>query len=872
MEDNLFNNTKEATPMMAQYLTAKAQYPDCLLLFRMGDFYELFFDDAKLASSILSIALTHRGKHLNEDVPMCGVPVATMDNYVGRLVRAGYKVAICEQMETPEEAKKRGYKALVRRDISRIVTAGTVTEDYLLDSHQNNYLMAVVPDTSKKTQEVKKVSFAAIDISTGDFIVNTDIHKEFISLMNVYRPKEVLIPSSCEKTDFAKSLSASCGATITTLPDSKFNPIVEKDRLEKYFKVKTLDSFGIELSGEMSACGAVLEYLLITQRDNLSVLPPPRKASFSNYLVVDPATSKSLDIVTSGHGNYEYSLLGAIDKTKTPFGARLLAARVSMPVIDINLLNARLNCVDFFMQHEKLTESIRASLTGCPDLERAINRIRFNKFSPRDLGDIRESLRIILEIQSLTREFTMPTEGEYKFEKLKDFSELYGTLKSSLIESLSFSRENIIADGYSEELDKLKYIKNHSEDLIADLQAKYINKTGINTLKIRNNALIGWYIEIPLTQKHKVTADFIHKQTLISSIRYTTADLVSLQMKLIQAFDDWRGLEQKIYAQIVEEVLKNYEDISYAIKLFARLDVHTNFACIARERGYVRPEMTTEHVLEIEGGKHPVLALLEKDFTENDCNLDEKNRICLLTGPNMAGKSTYLRQNALIVILAQIGCYVPAQKAVIGIVDRLFSRVGASDDLARGRSTFMVEMIETATILNQATANSFVILDEVGRGTSTYDGLSIAWAVIENLNKKNKCRVLFATHYRELTKLQNAMPNIRCKTLKVQEWNGDVVFYHKIVDGIADKSYGIHVASIAGVPAAVIKRATELLKNFESQKDISMNFAQETSEQMDLLSYNADAPIKQKLAAIDPNNITPMEALNIICELKEMAD
>lgn len=868
-DDSLFNTFKDATPVMSQYITTKAKYPDCLLLFRMGDFYELFFEDAKLASSTLNIALTHRGKHLNEDIPMCGVPIATSDTYVAKLVKAGYKVAICEQMESPEEAKKRGYKAVVKREVTRILTAGTITEDYLLESNHNNYLMAIIPDICKKTNDIKTISFAIIDISTGDFFVNTSLKKEFLSLVNIYRPKEILVSCCYEKTEFVKSLPNICGSNITALPDSKFNPIVEKDRLERYFKVKTLDSFGIKTNGELASCGAVLEYLLITQRDNLSVLPPPRKTSFSNFLVIDPSTSKGLDIVTSAHGEYEYSLLGAIDKTVTAFGARMLAARISMPVIDINLLESRLNCVDFFVKHDALTESIRSVLSECPDLERAINRVRFNKFSPRDLGDIRESLRVIINIKSIVQGIDVPTEGEYFFSDLHDFSNLYNMLQSALIENLSLSKDNVIADGFSKELDQLKYVKNHSMDLIAELQAKYIRQTGISTLKIKNNAIIGWYIEVPLSQKGKITEEFAHKQTLVNGVRYTTNELASLQMKFIQAVDEWRELEQQIYAKLVSEILKYYDDISYAIKLFSLVDVYTNFAHIAKERVYVRPTITNKHVLEIEGGKHPVLSLFEKNFTGNDCDLDDINRICLLTGPNMAGKSTYLRQNALIVILAQIGCYVPAKNAVIGIVDRLFSRVGASDDLANGRSTFMVEMIETATILNQATENSFVILDEVGRGTSTYDGLSIAWAVIEHLYNKNKCRVLFATHYRELTDLKNELSGIKCKTLKVQEWNGDVVFYHKIIDGIADKSYGIHVASIAGVPKNVIKRASTLLKKFESKQNKSV-VSDIIAEQIELIPSVSDSQLKQKLKSIDPNEISPKEALNFIFELKKL--
>ena len=889
MEDNnlFYCASKDTTPMMSQYFATKAQYPGCILLFRMGDFFEMFFDDAKTASSILNIALTSRGKHLEQDIPMCGIPVAALDNYVGKLVKYGYKVAVCDQIEDPQEAKKRGYKAIVKREVTRILTAGTLVEDNFLNSNKNNFLMAVVPEVVKKTAQIKTVSFAVIDISTGDFFVNTVIANEFDSTMDMYQPKEIIIPSYFEKSEFAKKLKTT-KISLTFLPDSKFNSTMEKERLEKYFKVKTLDSFGINSNNELSVCGAILEYLLITQRDNFSSLPIPRKMSFSNYLVIDASTSKSLEITTSVHGEYEYSLLGVIDQTKTAFGARLLASRVSMPVIEKNLLEKRLDCVEFFIKNKNLAEKIREELSICPDMERSISRIRFNKFAPRDVGDIRESLRIMIKIKSILNGSGLPSEGEYFIENMRDFSDLLKLLDKALVEKLPAGNKDggMIADGYSRELDELKYTKNHSEDLIADLQAKYISETGINTLKIKNNGILGWYIEIPATQKSKVPDNFIHRQTLVNNIRYITKELMALQARLSEAFDEWFLLEQQLYAKLIEDIMKYYDEINYAIKLISLIDIYTNFAILSIERGYIRPEITDEPILKIKNGKHPILAAHIEDFTKNDCELTEDSRVCLLTGPNMAGKSTYLRQNALLIVLAQIGCYVPATEARIGLIDRLFSRIGASDDIARGRSTFMVEMIETATILNQATEKSFVILDEVGRGTSTYDGLAIAWAVIENLYRVNKCRVLFATHYRELTVLQNVLKNIQCKTLKVQEWNNEVIFHHKIIDGIADKSYGIHVASLAGIPQSVVKRATELLKNFESKNSIEHLEAEEkTSNSVeDLISipkpisdqmsffYDLDNDeLRKKLKAINLDLISPRNALDILYELKELA-
>ncbi len=881
MEENslFYCTSKDSTPMMTQYLGIKSQYPGCLLLFRMGDFYEMFFDDAKVASSALNIALTSRGKHLENDIPMCGVPAAALENYVGRLVKYGYKVAICDQVEDPKEAKKRGYKAVVKREVTRIITAGTIIEDSLLSSKTNNYLMAAIPDICKKTSKIKSVSFAAIDISTGDFFVNTVLSDEFSSAIEMYQPKELLVPAAYERSDFTSLISSISQTTLTYLPDSKFNPIVEKERLERYFKVKTLDSFGISSANELASCGAVLEYLIITQRDGLSSLPIPKKTAFSNYLVIDSATSKSLEIISSAHGEYEYSLLGAIDKTSTPFGARMLAARVSTPIVNRENILKRLDCVDFFINNEKILKLIRETLSGCPDFERVINRIRFKKFSPRDVGDIREFFRIVEAVKSIINDIKIPNEGDYRVENIRDFSELKKLLESALVNILPAANNrdaSIIADGFSDELDNLKYIKNHSEDLITNLQTKYISETSINTLKIKNNAILGWYIEIPLSQKAKIGNNFIHRQTLVNAVRYVSDELIELQSKLIDAFEAWSQMEQKLYSKIIEEIMVRYNDISYAIKLLSCLDVYTNFAHISLERNYIRPKISNDPILEIEDGRHPILDIYIKDFTKNNCNLDYNSRICLLTGPNMAGKSTYLRQNALIILLSQIGCYVPALKAKIGIVDRLFSRIGASDDIARGRSTFMVEMIETATILNQATEKSFVILDEVGRGTSTYDGLAIAWAVIENLYKSNRCRVLFATHYRELTVLQNTLKNIKCKTLKVQEWNGDVIFYHKIIDGIADKSYGIHVAGIAGVPKNVVRRANELLKIFEEKENKSEtnNFFDSDfskADQMNIIYQpEEDSELKRKIQNIDLNSISPKNALDILYELQEL--
>lgn len=880
MEDSnlIYKSITNATPMLAQYLEAKADCQDCLLLFRLGDFYELFFEDAKTASAALNIVLTHRGKSEGDDIPMCGIPVASMDYYVAKLIKGGYKVAVCDQMESPEDAKKRGYKAIVRREVTRIISAGTIIDDNLLNQKENNYLMSIVPAASKRNSQILlqemsgDISFALIDISTGSFLVNTVSYENLGSVLEQYSPKEIII--SLDADELIQHVSKISDALITKLPPSKFNPEIEKNRLKKYFKVDTLDSFEINSKSELACCGSILEYLLLTQKSHVSVLPIPKKIQSNQYLIIDASTSRSLEIMASNNpDNSRFTLLNAIDHTKTAFGARALASRLAMPIVDIDVLKQRQQYVQNFINNPDLVKQIRDILASCPDFERSINRIRFNKFSQRDVENVRDALELVFSLKKILSNISF--EDNRSFKDMSDFSDLRKLLQSALIEKY-VTGGNVIADGYSRELDQYRLLKNQGEKLMNDLQNKYIYRTGINTLKVRNNAIIGWYVEIPASQKSKIIPEFMHRQTLVNNIRYTTDEIMTLQTDIVKAEEECARLEQALYAEVIDTILNQYEDISYAVGLLALLDIYTNFASIAIERSYICPEIVSEPILEIENGRHPVLSLVQKDFTGNDCDLMEDSRICLLTGPNMAGKSTYLRQNALLVIMAQIGSFVPADKAKIGIFDRLFSRIGAADDLAHGRSTFMVEMIETATILNQATDKSFVILDEVGRGTSTYDGLSIAWAVIESLRNNNRCRVLFATHYRELTSLSDNFPDIRCKTPRVQEWEGKVVFHHKIIDGIADKSYGLHVATIAGVPQNVIKRADELLKQMESgdNKLLSFPIAKPAQNQMSLYSEPAPKTSKvvSELKKLNLNEITPLQALNLLMELKQKAE
>lgn len=874
MSEVFCDQSNQITPMMVQYLDVKKRYPECLVFFRLGDFFELFFNDATIASQILDIALTTRGKHLDQEIPMCGVPAGSVNYYLSRLIKAGYKVAICDQLENPEDAKKlRGYKAVVKRDVVRVVTPGTIVDENLLEAKSNNFLMSIVPESAANNQQ--KVSFAAIDISTDQFFTNT------IAIEDLQQIIEILLPISLENSDFLLSLKKMIHTNITTLPESKFNPILERQRLEQFFAVTTLESFGITINDECAACGAVLEYLIITQKDNIKKLGYPKKINTSQFLIIDPATRNNLEIASSS-SPHQLTLFTVLDKTKTAFGARLLASRITSPLKKKELIEQRLNLVEFYVINNELREKFTEILNKCPDFQRALMRFKFAKGSPADLGIIKNGLECVVNICALALDKIIPEEENFSISKIENFQNFVNLLNTALVDKLPVSHKDggIIAPGYDTYLDDLRNIRDNIQDLLYQLQTKYISQSGINTLKIKFNNIVGWYIEIPKSQKNKMGTEFIHRQTLVNSVRYTTIELQDLQVKFFQASETFLDYEIKIFQNIVDMLIERSEKISYAIQVLAITDVATNFASIAVAKNYVRPILDYSNSLIIQGGRHPVIETVVSEFIENDCLLSRENISILLTGPNMAGKSTYLRQNALIILMAQIGSFVSAKSATIGIVDKIFSRIGASDDLARGRSTFMVEMIETATILNQATEKSFVILDEVGRGTSTYDGLSIAWSVMEHLYAINKCRVIFATHYRELTALQTELPNLICQTLKVQEWKGDVVFFHKIIDGIADKSYGIHVANLAGLPKKVISRAKELLSKFESENanptQTNKKHNHQNDKQLDIFEQNIYSTnekykqIESILSNLDTDSITPINALTLLYELKNI--
>ncbi len=857
-----------ATPAMAQYLKLKGEHPDYLLFYRMGDFYELFFDDAVKASSILDIALTKRGKHAGEDVPMCGVPVHSHDVYLERLIQGGCKVAICEQLEDPAEAKKRGYKAVVHRDVVRIVTPGTLTEETLLDARRSNYLAALVDRDSM-------LALSWLDISTGEFHVATPTRTTLAAELARIAPRELLVPEGMQnlpQLDDWKNI-------LTVQPPSVFDPRRAERCLKEVYAVTSLDVFGTFDAAQVSACGALVDYVKLTQKSELPRLDPPKSQQAGGHMLIDAATQRNLELMVTLSGEKRGSLFHTIDETITSAGARLLASWLLAPSTHVPLIRARHAQVGYFVEAETLRMEVRAQLQSCPDIERALSRLALNRGGPRDMLAIMEGLQAahLVRVQLEKQEAEPPDELLSLRDRLSGHEELVATLRAALKPDggLLARDGNFVADGYSAALDELRSLRDESKRLIANLQQKYAQATGIGSLKIRFNNVLGYYIEITQTHQSKVLESFIHRQTLVGSLRYTTVELSELERKIGEAADRALKLELEIFAELAEDIRTARERIVDTARALASIDVFAALAELAVKRYYVRPEIEDTLAFDIREGRHPVVEAslartTHEPFVANDCNLEPAQRLWLLTGPNMAGKSTFLRQNALIAILAQMGSFVPAEAATIGIVDALFSRVGAADDLARGRSTFMVEMVETAAILHQATERSLVILDEIGRGTATFDGLSIAWATIEHLHNAIRCRALFATHYHELTGLTDSLDALACHSMKVKEWKGTLVFLHEVASGAADRSYGIHVAKLAGLPAPVIVRAGEILHQLEQQPV----GASHLPASLPLFSYapaQESNVLRDELAALVPDALTPMQALEILYKLKKLA-
>lgn len=870
-------DSADATPMMAQYLAAKRQHPDALLFYRMGDFYEMFFEDAVKAAAALDIALTKRGKHGGDDIPMCGVPVHAHDAYMSKLVRQGFKVAVCEQMEDPAEAKKRGSKAVVRRDVTRIVTPGTLTEDSLLEARRHNFLCALA-------EAAGEMGLAWVDISTGSFFVQKASERDLAAILARLDPTEILLPDRLLARPALVELFAEYRKRLSPLPSARFDSDNAGKRLNAFLGTATLDSFGSFTRGEVAAMGAVLDYVELTQQGRIPRLSPPAQVLDGALMEIDAATRRNLELSRNLSGERADSLLATLDRSLTGGGGRLLGDWLAAPLTDRAAINARLDFVGLLAEADRLRGDLRAALRRVPDLERALSRLTAGRGGPRDLAAIRDGLAATADFRAMIEQSGLARPALLA-EILADFghhAELVAHFTRALAEDLPLLTRDggFIARGYLAELDELRGLKEDSRSLIVALETRLKAETGIQALKIRHNNVIGYYIEITPQHAEKLKGDarFIHRQSMANAMRFSTGELAELESKIVHAGDRALALELRLFDDLVREAIQHQEPIARAAAALARIDVGTALAERAREGDWVRPEITEDTSFEIAGGRHPVVeAALARNqsgpFVANDCDLSEERRLWLVTGPNMAGKSTFLRQNALIAILAQMGSFVPASRARIGIIDRLFSRVGAADDLARGRSTFMVEMVETAAILNRATPRSLVILDEIGRGTATFDGLSIAWACLEHLHEVNKARALFATHYHELTHLSARLDSLKPYTMRVMEWQSEVKFLHEIGPGAADRSYGIHVAKLAGLPAAALHRAEEVLQTLEKGDQASA--LSKLADDLPLFSVQAPAPltiqesvVEDALKALNPDELTPRQALEELYRLR----
>ncbi len=850
------------TPMMVQYLEIKGQYKDCLLFYRMGDFYELFFEDAIIAAKALDITLTKRGKGKDgEDIPMCGVPFHASDNYLSRLIRQGYRVAICEQTE---DAAARKTKGPLKRDVIRVVTPGTLTEEGLLEASQNNFLTALV---SNKSGEV---GLASIDISTGDFFVESTHIPNLETVLARLRPGELLLPDSFLKTPELYELFQDLKKRLTPLPSSRFDERNGLERLKELYSVHSLDAFGEFKPQEIAACGGLVDYIRLTQKQDIPSLKPPRRLKEGGRLELDAATRRNLELHMSLSGEKKGSLIKVIDQTTTPMGARLLSHHLAAPLTQREAIQRRLECVDFLVENSTLCQALRAVLKCCPDIERPLSRLSWGRGGPRDLASLNNGLKLIPDIRKIFEGLEIPEVLKVTLKKLGDYDLLTERLGASLRDELPhLARDgNFIRKGYHPSLDELLALRDDSKGALEELQQKYISETGVNSLKVKHNNIVGYHIEVTSLHKDKLGPEFIHRQTMVNAMRFSTAELADLEKKIVGALEQALSLELKLFQALVDEVMTTATDIGETAHALAALDVAVSHASLALEKNYCRPELDDSLAFEIQEGRHPVVeALLPQGttFTPNNCHI---NGLWLLTGPNMAGKSTFLRQNALIALMAHMGMYVPAKKAHIGIIDRIFSRVGASDDLARGRSTFMVEMTETAIILNQATPRSFVILDEIGRGTATFDGLSLAWAVVEHLIHVNQSRALFATHYHELTALEKSLEGVACYTVNIREWEDQIIFLHQVVKGTADKSYGIHVGKLAGLPQSVVDRAESILGTLEETKPRPK--LAENPLPLFVEAYKSPSPLEKAVQGINPDSCSPKEALDLLYNLKKL--
>ncbi|MDF2964960.1 MAG: mutS [Rickettsiaceae bacterium] len=869
----------KATPMMQQYLDVKLAHQDCLVLFRMGDFYELFFEDALEASKILGIAIAKRGKHDEEDIPMCGVPFHALDSYLNKLIEADYKIAICEQLESPEEAKKRGYKAVVKRDVVRIITPGTIVEESIVNQNEPNYLASICFN-----QDTCAICY--IDINTSEFAV-TEVQNSLLS-HEIARllPKEVLVSEKIQNIETLFSQLNVAKVKLVYQVDSYFDFKKNKHAIEAFYNIHTTDSLGNLSKNQIGAIGAILEYLKLTQKANLPQVGYPKIISLESIMQIDASTRRNLEIVKNLCGESKGSLLSIIDKTITKAGSRLLYHYLTAPLTTIEKINSRLSLTEFFINNLSLVDKIRANLKMAGDIERSLVKISMRRASPRDLLAIRDTIEYGLKIKEYiynSVKLNLPEPLVKIFSDLGGDEEIYSLLDAALNgEALNYTNEGgYIKREYHPRVDELYSLIENSTEVVEKLRRRYQEETGIDSLKINGNNLLGLYIEVTQRFAGKITdPKFLHKQTLSNAIRYTTEELKQLESDIVNARNSVIALEQEIFSQLCQSVMKSSEKLQKLAKALSILDVFCNFAFIADEYNYTKPIIDSSREFLIKEGRHPIversLKLQNQSFVANNCCLNEEQRLWLITGPNMAGKSTFLRQNAHIAILAHIGSFVPASYAHIGVIDKIFSRVGAADDISKGQSTFMVEMVETSAILSQSTERSFIILDEIGRGTSTYDGVSIAWSCLEYIHDKLRCRSLFATHYHELTILNQSLNALRNYNIMISEDNGKLLLLHKIIEGAADKSYGIHVAELAGLPKSVIKRAKQILKELEQSSSKHAVKIEDTTA-LNLFNYASTSSqaveeldeLKDRIAKIDPDKMTPMEALQALYELKK---
>ncbi len=867
------------TPMMAQYLEIKAQNPGALLFYRMGDFYEMFFDDAVAAAAALDIALTKRGFHLGEAIAMCGVPVHAAEGYLLTLIRKGFRVAIAEQLEDPAEAKKRGYKAVVKRDVVRLVTPGTLTEDSLLEARRHNFLCAFA--------EVRdSAALAWADISTGEFRVMASSLVRLGPDLARIAPRELLL-SEARENEIVSNM-ADRSVSVTPLSRGSFDSAGAEKRLCEMFGVASLEAFGAFDRAELSAMGALVDYLHLTQRGRMPLLRHPVREAFGGTMQIDAATRRNLELTQALSGGREGSLLSAIDRTVTAGGARLLERRLSSPSLDLGVIQRRQEALGYLAETPSVRDSLREALRRVPDMDRALSRLALDRDGPRDMTAIRAGLEQAERIAGMLN--GAPPLLSEAAGALVGHGVLVDLLTRALVaEPPLLTRDGgFMAAGYDPELDDTRALRDEGRGIIGRMQAEYVEATGIQSLKIKHNNVLGYFIETTTTHEERMRANpqlFIHRQTTAGQVRFTTLALSDIETRILNAGNHALEIEKRYYIGLKAQILGLSAPIALAASALAEIDLIAGFADLAAEENWCAPAMDDSRAFRVKGGRHPVVerALRQQggaSFVANDCALTEAATpaIWLLTGPNMAGKSTFLRQNAVIALLAQAGSYVPATSAQIGLVSQLFSRVGASDDLARGRSTFMVEMVETAAILNQADDRALVILDEIGRGTATYDGLSIAWATLEHLHGVNRCRALFATHYHEMTALAGKLPGVRNATVAVKEWEGEVIFLHEVREGAADRSYGVQVAKLAGLPASVIERAKVVLEALEKGE---REGGKQATLIDDLPLFRAapvpalpaapkESAVEARLRDIHPDELTPIEALRLIYDIKRL--